>query len=106
MADRERREAQEMGLMFVPEDQAPTKWTGRRRLETPERPAMLGKMVPIYDHNTSKHPDRIRVSFDDGSTAVYAIDVEQPHPLVVESIRIIRKWNGYNNQPMRRRRKP
>ena len=82
-------------------------WTGGGRLETPERPAMLGKMVPIYDHNTSKHPDRIRVSFDDGSTAVYVMDVEQPHPLVMESIQIIRKWNnGYNNQPMRRRRKP
>lgn len=106
MTEKENREAQEMGLLFVPEDQAPPKWTGRRRLETPERPAMLGKMVPIYDHNTSKHPDRIRVSFDDGSTAVYAIDVEQPHPLVVESIRIIRKWNSYNHQPMRRRRKP
>lgn len=106
MTEKEIREAQEIGLLFVQEDQAPPKWTGRRRLETPERPAMLSKMVPIYDHNTSKHPDRIRVSFDDGSTAVYAIDVEQPHPLVVESIRIIRKWNGYNNQPMRRRRKP
>ena len=106
MTEKEIREAQELGMMFVPEDQAPPKWTGRRRLETPERPAMLGKMVPIYDHNASKHPDRIRVSFDDGSTAVYAIDVEQPHPLVMESIRIIRKWNGYNNQPMRRRRKP
>ena len=106
MTDREIREAQAMSLMYVPDDQPPPKWTGRRRLETPERPAMLGKMVPIYDHNTSKHPDRIRVSFDDGSTAVYVMDVEQPHPLVMESIKIIRKWNGYNNQPMRRRRKP
>ena len=106
MTEKEIREAQAMGLMYVPADQAPPKWTGRRRLETPERPAMLGKMVPIYDHNTSKHPDRIRVSFDDGSTAVYVMDVEQPHPLVMESIQIIRKWNGYNNQPMRRRRKP
>ena len=106
MTEKEIREAQAMGLMYVPADEAQTKWTGRRRLETPERPAMLGKMVPIYDHNTSKHPDRIRVSFDDGSTVVYAVEVEQPHPLVMESIQIIRKWNGYNNQPMRRRRKP
>ena len=106
MTEKERREAQAMGLLYVPADETPPKWTGRRRLETPERPAMLGKMVPIYDHNTSKHPDRIRVSFDDGSTVVYAVEVEQPHPLVMESIQIIRKWNGYNNQPMRRRRKP
>lgn len=106
MTDREIREAQELGLMYVPADQAPPKRTGRKRMDTPERPAMLGKMVPIYDHNTSSHPDRIRVSFDDGSTVVYVLDVEQPHPMVMESIRIIRKWNGYNNQPMRRRRKP
>ena len=106
MTDREIREESELGLVYVPADQAPSKWTGRKRMDTPERPAMLGKMVPIYDHNTSSHPDRIRVSFDDGSTVVYALDVEQPHPMVMESIRIIRKWNGYNNQPMRRRRKP
>ena len=87
----------EQGLLLIPADVNPMVWTGRRRLETPERPAMLGKMVPIYDHNTSKHPDRIRVSFDDGSTVVYAVEVEQPQPLVMESI---------NNQPMRRRRKP
>lgn len=92
--------------MFVPEDEAPTKWTGRRRLETPERPAMLGKMVPIYDHNTSKHPDRIRVSFDDGSTVVYDLRRDQPHPITVKCVETIQKWNGYNNQPMRRRRKP
>jgi hypothetical protein len=84
----------------------PEWWTGRKRMETPKRPAMLGEVVPIYDHTTSEKPDRIRVSFDNGTTAVYVLDVEQPHPMCVESIRIIRKWNGYNNQPMRRRRKP
>ena len=81
-------------------------WSGRRRLETPERPDPLPEVVPIYDRDISQHPDRIRVSFKDGSTAVYVLEVEQPHPMVQESIRIIRKWNGYNNQPMRRRRKP
>ena len=75
MTDREIREAQELGLVYVPADQVPSKWTGRKRMDTPERPAMLGKMVPIYDHNTSSHPDRIRVSFDDGSTVVYVLDV-------------------------------
>ena len=95
-----------MSSEVIKTDSVPGIWTGRKRMDTPERPAMLGKMVPIYDHNTSSHPDRIRVSFDDGSTVVYVLDVEQPHPMVMESIRIIRKWNGYNNQPMRRRRKP
>ena len=95
-----------MSSEVIKTDRVPPIWTGRRRMETPERPAMLGKMVPIYDHNTSSHPDRIRVNFDDGSTVVYVLDVEQPHPLVMESIKIIRKWNGYNNLPMRRRKKP
>ena len=94
------------GLVMIPADEDPEVWTGRRRLETPERPAMLGKMVPIYDHNTSKHPDSIRVSFSDGSTAVYDIRRNQPHPITVKCVETIRKWNGYNNQPMRRRRKP
>ena len=85
----------------------PEWWTGRRRMEIPERPDMLPKMVPIYDHETSEHPDSIRVSFEDGTTAIYDIRREQPHPATVKSIEIIRKWNnGYNNQPMRRRRKP
>ena len=82
-------------------------WTGRRRLEIPERPDMLPKMVPIYDHDSSGHPDSIRVSFEDGSTEIYDIRRVQPHPATVKSIEIIRKWNnGYNNQTMRRRRKP
>ena len=71
------------------------------------RPEMLPGTVGYYDYDISKYPDRIRVSFTDGSTAVYALETEQPHPAVVKSIEIIRKWNnGYNNQPMRRRKKP
>ena len=96
-----------MSLIFVPRDEHMPGWTGRRRLEIPERPDLLPKMVPIYDHESSGHPDSIRVSFEDGSTEIYDIRRVQPHPATVKSIEIIRKWNnGYNNQPMRRRRKP
>ena len=84
----------------------PEIWTGRRRMEQPKRPAPLPEVVPIYEHDMSTLPDSIRVSFEDGSTAVYDIRMDQPHPIIVENINIIRKWNGYNNQPMRRRRKP
>ena len=85
----------------------PEWWTGRRRMETPERPEMLPQMVPIYDHESTRHPDSIRVSFTDGTTEVYDIRRVQPHPLTIKSIETIRKWNnGYVNQPMRRRRKP
>lgn len=68
------------------------------------RPRMLDKPLEIYDHEFSKYPDRIRVSFADGRTFVYDIRTEQPAPVIEENIRIIRKWKGYVNQPARRRR--
>ena len=88
-------------------DRVPDTWTGRRRTERPDRPEMMAEVLPRYEHDSSRYPDCIRVSFTDGSTAVYALETEMPHPMCYESIQIIRKWNnGYNNQPMRRRRKP
>lgn len=70
-----------------------------------ERPEMLGKPLPKYERESSRIPDQIRVSFSDGSTAIYDLRVDQPAPFV-ESIKIIRKWKqGYVNQPARRRNK-
>jgi hypothetical protein len=91
--------------MNAPDDEA-EKWTGRRRTEKPKRLEPLPEIVPIWEHGFDGYPDAVRVSFPDGSTAVYDIRREQPHPIIVENINIIRKWKGYNNQPMRRRRKP
>ena len=69
-----------------------------------DRPAPLEQIVRIYDHESSKYPDKIRVSFEDGHTAVYDIRIEQPAPVIIENIKIIRKWKqGYVNKPMRRR---
>ena len=59
------------------------------------RPEMMPKAVPFYERETSVHPDAIRVSFRDGSSAVYDLRVEQPAPQVIEAVGIIRKWNGY-----------
>ena len=60
--------------------------------------------VPVYDRESSEYPEMIRVSFSDGSTAVYELRVEQPAPVIIENIKIIRKWKqGYVNKPMRRR---
>ena len=84
----------------------PEWWTGRRRTEKPKRLEPLPEVVQIWEHGFDGYPDAVRVSFPDGSTAVYDIRREQPHPIIVENINIIRKWKGYNNQPMRRRRKP
>ena len=70
------------------------------------RPELLPGTIGYYDYDISKYPDRIRVSFADGKTLVYELRTEQPHPVIVENVKIIRKWKtGYVNQPMRRRRK-
>lgn len=70
------------------------------------RPEVLGKVVPIYDHDYSVLPDKIRVLFSDGRTMVYDIHTDQPAPVIVQNIRMMRKWKqGYVNQPPRRRRR-
>ena len=68
------------------------------------RPRMLPEVVSYYDRDFSVLPDSIRVSFDDGSTAVYELKTTHPSPVIMENIRIIRKWKqGYVNKPARRR---
>lgn len=70
------------------------------------RPDMLDKPVEIYDHECSKYPDRLRVSFADGRTMVYDIRIEQPPPVIQRNISLIRKMKqGYVNRPERRRRR-
>ncbi len=109
MTDRERREGEALGLLFVSAEATPMKWSGRRRLETPEKLTPLPSPVPIYEHDHDGHPDALRVSFEDGSTAVYEIRRDQPHPMTIKSIEIIRKWNTgiMPEEPKRRKwRKP
>lgn len=70
------------------------------------RPEILDKPVPTYMTADSVHPDQVRLSFSDGSTAIYDLRTEFPHPIIERNIEIIRKMKtGYMNQPMRRRRK-
>jgi len=41
----------------------------------------LPKVFPIWEHpGISKYPETIRVSFSDGTTVLYHIDVGMPHP--------------------------
>lgn len=69
------------------------------------RPKILPEIVTYYDGDHSYHPEQIRVSFDDGSTVVYDIKPEMPHPVIMRNIKIIHKWKqGYVNKPMRRRK--
>ena len=78
-----------------------------REIKLEKRPEMLPKPVPIYEHTDSEIPDRVRISFTNGTSAIYDLHRDQPHPVIVENIKIIRKWQkGYVNQPeVRRRRK-
>ena len=77
-----------------------------KALETMSRPQLMDRVVPNYEHDFSIYPDQIRVSFSDGHTEVYDRRVEQPAPVIIENIKIIRKWKqGYVNQPMRQRRR-
>lgn len=66
----------------------------------------LPNVSPIFEHEASDYPDAVRVSFPNGRTIVYTRQVQQPEPMLVESIRIIRKWKteGYQYTPPRRRR--
>lgn len=67
------------------------------------RPDMMAEAVPYYASDYSVYPETIRVSFRDGSTQIYELRVEQPHPIIMENVRIIRRMNGYVYQPPRRR---
>jgi len=66
----------------------------------------LPNVSPIFEHEASDYPDAVRVSFPNGRTIVYTRQVQQPEPMLVESILIIRKWKteGYQYTPPRRRR--
>ena len=77
-----------------------------KEIKLEKRPEMLPKPVPIYEHTDSEIPDRVRISFTNGTSAIYDLHSEQPAPVIMENIRIIRKWKqGYVNQPERRRRR-
>lgn len=44
----------------------------------------LPKVFPIWEHpGISKYPETIRVSFSDGTTVLYHIDANLPHPCCV-----------------------
>ena len=64
---------------------------------TKDRPAMMGMpTAPVYEHKNSRYPERIRVKFFDGTTKTYDLHNDQPAPVILEKIEIIRKWKvGY-----------
>ena len=76
----------------------------RKEIKLEKRPAMLPEPVPIYEHTYSEIPDRVRISFTNGTSAIYDLHTNQPAPVILENIRIIRRMKqGYVNKPLRRR---
>ena len=67
------------------------------------RPEILDQVVPYYDSEWSVYPEKVRVSFKDGKTIIYDTTIVQPHALIEENIRIIRKWNEEDRRRRRRR---
>ncbi len=61
-------------------------------------PDIIG--IFAYNNHKGEHPDKIRLTFMDGTTEIYDLRVQQPEPVFVE----LRNRQGYINQPMRRRR--
>lgn len=46
------------------------------------RPKILPEFVPNYEQSWSQYPDSIRVSFGNGRTLKYVIDIQQPEPVL------------------------
>lgn len=70
-----------------------------------KRPELLPAPLPIYEQTDSEIPEKVRISFTNGTSAIYELPVKQPAPQIVESIKIIRRMKqGYICQPPRRRR--
>ena len=79
--------------------------TGMKEIKLKKRPALLAFPVPIYERTDSEIPEKVRISFTNGTSAIYELHVDQPAPQVIECIRIIRKWNNGYKAPTRRRRR-
>ena len=69
------------------------------------RPEMLAEVLPYYDSDFSVYPENVRISFKDGKTIVYNTTIIQPHELIQENIRIIRRIQQQMEDWKRRRRR-
>ena len=77
-----------------------------KQIKLEKRPMILPQPVPFYEHTDSEIPERVRISFTNGTSAIYDLHTDQPAPVILENIKIIRRMKqGYVNQPARRRRR-
>ena len=50
----------------------------------------LPKVHGTWIHDSSKYPDVVRIPMSDGKVIRYRIDIDQPHPQLLEAIENIR----------------
>lgn len=50
----------------------------------------LPKVTGTWLYDSSKYPDTVRIPMSDGKVIRYRIDIEQPHPQLLEAIENIR----------------
>lgn len=79
--------------------------TGMKEIKLEKKPGLLAFPAPIYERTDSEIPEKVRISFTNGTSAIYALKVDQPAPQLIECVRIIRKWNNGYKAPTRRRRR-
>ena len=60
---------------------------------TVTRPDPLDRFLVTYRGRFSRYPEQVRISFADGTTAVYTMKAEQPAPVIFR--REPRRWLGY-----------
>lgn len=82
----------------------------RHEIKIERRPEILPNPLPVYERTDSEIPERVRISFTNGTSAIYDLHTDQPHPLVLKNIEIMKETKkkitqGYVNQPCRRRRR-
>lgn len=70
-----------------------------------KRPEMLAIPVPIYEHTDSEIPEKVRISFTNGTSYIYTQQVTQPAPQLITCIEIIRKWEHDAKHERRRNRR-
>lgn len=59
---------------------------------------LIKRYIKNYDREGSTLPDCLTVEFEDGTIEKYYRHIDQPAPMLAESMRIIRKWadEGYH----------
>ena len=68
------------------------------------RVAPLVPVRAIWDKDSiSKYPETIKIPMEDGHVISYRLDVEQPHPAFLETLKIIdsMKEGGYQHKEKR-----